>query len=241
MTASTPWPSVPAAEAAWLTEAQMVEVDRVMMEDLGIDLVRMMENAGRNLAQVAVERFAPRRVTVLAGSGGNGGGGMVAARHLHNRGVDVRLVTTRPIGQLRGVPGEQAAILGHLGVGPSDDVDGAVADADLLIDAVIGYALRGAPSGRAAVLIESMNASGCPVLALDTPSGLDVSGGPAPGAVVRATMTLTVAQPKVALRDAPEVGELAVADISVPPSVYDSLGCATAVRFSTSSIVTINV
>jgi len=68
-----------------LTTEQMRAVDRAMVEDLHIELVQMMENAGRGLAELAITRFSPDSVTVLAGPGGNGGGGLVAARHLANR------------------------------------------------------------------------------------------------------------------------------------------------------------
>jgi NAD(P)H-hydrate epimerase len=60
----------------------MRQVDRAMVQDLHIELLQMMENAGRNLADVAITRIASVSVTVLAGPGGNGGGGLVAARHL---------------------------------------------------------------------------------------------------------------------------------------------------------------
>ena len=79
---------IPAEEIPFLTTRQMIEVDRLMTAEYGIDLVRMMENAGRNLARLAVDRFfdgdpSGKRVTVLAGTGGNGGGVLVAARRLH--------------------------------------------------------------------------------------------------------------------------------------------------------------
>ena len=75
------FPSINPDEVGWLTEVQMIEVDRVMIDELQIGLIQMMENAGRNLAQIVLDRFGPSSVTVLAGSGGNGGGGLVAARH----------------------------------------------------------------------------------------------------------------------------------------------------------------
>lgn len=204
-----------------LTVAQMREVDRVMMEDLGITLLQMMENAGRSLALLARERFAPGSVTVLAGSGGNGGGGLAAARHLANRGITVRVATTRPPAELGGVPEQQAAALLDMGIA----IDLEPRDADLVIDAVIGYSISGNPTGRAALLIEWANASISPVLALDTPSGLDPTTGIPGEPTVRADATMTLALPKAGLyRAGTEVGDLYLADISVPPAVYRTFG-----------------
>ncbi|MEM9466736.1 MAG: NAD(P)H-hydrate epimerase [Actinomycetota bacterium] len=219
----------------WLTQAQMIEVDRVMIDDLGIGLIQMMENAGRHLAQLAIDRFAPTRAVIAAGSGGNGGGGMVAARHLANRGVDVVLAPTRPGEELSGVPARQRRILDAMGI-PVVERWGPV---DLIVDAVIGYSLQGAPTGTSRSLIDAINASDAPVLSLDTPSGLDVTTGHAPGAVVAATATLTLAAPKVGLAEAAEVGDLHVADISVPPRVLLELG-AVVPDFSSSPIVAIS-
>ncbi|MGQ9850748.1 MAG: NAD(P)H-hydrate epimerase, partial [Aggregatilineaceae bacterium] len=82
-------PAIPA-----ITTAQMAEVDRLMIEEYGILLIQMMENAGRNLAEQARRMLGgdltDRRIVVLCGAGNNGGGGMVAARHLHNRGARVQ-------------------------------------------------------------------------------------------------------------------------------------------------------
>ncbi|MGI9644178.1 MAG: NAD(P)H-hydrate epimerase, partial [Ilumatobacteraceae bacterium] len=138
------YPTVPARAVGWLTEAEMVEVDRVMIEDLRIELVQMMENAGRNLARLVLDAAAPDRVAVVAGPGGNGGGGLVAARHLANSGVDV--VVTLARGELTGVPAHKLDILTRRGVSTS----GSLVEADVTVDALIGYSLRGAPRGRSA-------------------------------------------------------------------------------------------
>ena len=212
-------PEIAADSVGWITRAQMVEVDRVMIEDLQIALIQMMENAGRNLARVAIDCFGPDRVSVLSGSGGNGGGGLVAARHLANAGIDVVVTSTRPADELAGVPAQQFRILEHMGIAVSEQP----VDADLTIDALIGYSLRGEPRGRTAELIASTSAKR-PVLALDTPSGLDVDTSATPGAVVSADVTMTLALPKIGLRNAPQVGELLLADISVPRSVTSALG-----------------
>jgi len=155
-----------------LTTEQMREVDRVMVEDLHIELVQMMENAGRSLAELAIDRFSPGSVTVLAGPGGNGGGGLVGARHLANRGCQVQVVLSEP-GRLTPVPAHQADILGRMGIHIAERPP----LADLVIDALIGYSLRGDPAGAAAELIAWANDQPAPVLALDTPSGLDLTTG----------------------------------------------------------------
>ena len=90
-------PTIPASDLPAITREQMEEVDRVMIDDLHISLVQMMENAGRNLAALAQQRFRPSTVTVMAGSGGNGGGGLVAARHLSNWGVEVTFTRGQPV------------------------------------------------------------------------------------------------------------------------------------------------
>lgn len=205
----------------WITEEQMIEVDRLMIDDLEISLVQMMENAGRNLARAAIDLFDPSTVWVAAGSGGNGGGGMVAARHLANAGIEVAVTTTRPAGELTGVPAHQLRILGRMGVPITDEP----VASDLAIDALIGYSLRGAPRGRIAELIAAVGRHPR-VLSLDTPSGLDVTTGATPGACVAADATMTLALPKIGMREAAVVGRLLLADISVPRSVTDPLGGA---------------
>ncbi|MBT5277126.1 NAD(P)H-hydrate epimerase [Ilumatobacter sp.] len=213
-------PIIDPGDVAWITETDMIEVDRTMIEDLRIELLQMMENAGRNLARLVLDLAAPMRVAVAAGSGGNGGGGLVAARHLANAGVDVTVTTTRPGDELSPVPAHQFDILRRMGI-PTEPKLG---EADVIIDSLIGYSLRGAPSGRSAALIDAINDHPAMVVSLDAPSGLDVTTGATPGAVVRAGATLTLALPKVGMRDADVVGALYLADISVPRSVAAAYG-----------------
>ena len=215
-----------------LTTEQMRAVDRAMVEDLHIELVQMMENAGRNLAELAIARFSPGSVTVLAGPGGNGGGGLVAARHLVNRGSEVQVVLAAP-DRLTPVPAHQADILARMGVPPATRPG----TADLVIDALIGYSLRGDPTGTAAELITWANDQAAPLLALDSPSGLDLTTGAAGTPAVRATATLTLALPKAGLLDSPNAGELYLADISVPSLVYQRMGIAVPALFRQSSLL----
>ncbi|MFC2037941.1 NAD(P)H-hydrate epimerase, partial [Chloroflexota bacterium] len=208
------------------TAEQMREADRIAVEDFGLGILQMMENAGRNLAQNAMDMLgdSPGHVTVLAGAGGNGGGGLSCARHLHNRGFQVSLVLDRQADSLRGAASAQLRILQEAGLRPEDQGQAAdaIRRAQIVVDALIGYSLRGAPRGRAADLIELCNQLAARVLSLDVPSGLDATTGEAPGAVVQPDRTLTLALPKTGLKGVP--GDLYLADIGIPPEVYHPLG-----------------
>jgi NAD(P)H-hydrate epimerase len=209
-------------------EEQMREVDRIAVEDFGLGLLQMMENAGRNLAALAMESLPDSlsgRVLVAAGSGGNGGGGLCAARHLINRGVAVKIVLTRPEEDLQGAPAAQLAVLRQAGVQvtPLAEAESAISSADLVLDALIGYSLRGAPTGTSRMLIEMINAAGRPVISLDLPSGIEATSGKTPGKYIRAAKTLTLALPKPGLIH-PDAGELYLADIGIPNQVYKQLG-----------------
>lgn len=240
-------PAVDSSAIPHVTTDQMVEVDRAMIEDYGIDLVRMMENAGRSLANLARERFfggdaAGRRVVVLAGTGGNGGGVLVAARRLHNYGADVSVLATRPDDSFTPVPRTQLLIIRRMGlcVGTADD-SGSLGIPDLILDGVIGYSLNGAPRGAAASLIRWANESAAPVLSLDVPSGVDTTTGMVFDPAIQAAATMTLALPKEGLR-APGVersaGDLYLADISVPPELYaNSLGLIVGPLFAEADIV----
>jgi NAD(P)H-hydrate epimerase len=213
-------PVLPASRIPAVTAEQMGEVDRVMVEELHIELIQMMENAGRNLASLALRRFAPRAVTVLAGPGGNGGGGLVAARHLANHAVDVSVVLSS-LDRMGEVPRHQLDVVERMGIAVTEEPPASA----LVIDAILGYSLHGDPRGRAAELIRWCLHQTAPVCSLDTPSGLDVTTGEPRTPCVRATGTLTLALPKVGLAGASAyVGELYLADISVPPFVYGRLG-----------------
>jgi len=205
----------------------MVEVDRRMVSEYGIELIQMMENAGRNLADLTARllgsSLSGRSVCVLCGRGNNGGGGMVAARHLFNRGAKVHVI--RLAGELKEIPAKQWMILNNVGLQNEPYFD--LAEADIILDALIGYGLNGDPHPEVAVWIEKANAAGKPILALDAPSGLDTTSGKAGSPTVRADATMTLALPKVGLISEaarPYVGKLYLADISVPPVLYRQMG-----------------
>ncbi|MDL1943630.1 NAD(P)H-hydrate epimerase [Chloroflexi bacterium CFX2] len=228
-----------------LTTAQMIEVDRAMIEDYRIELIQMMENAGRAFAELARRQMRGAvqgsSVVVLCGSGNNSGGGMTAARRLHNWGANVTVVLSKPVDEIRGVPAHQLDILKRIKI-PIVDSASPLPTPSLILDAIIGYNLSGPPRGAAADLIRWANEQSAPILALDTPSGLDLTSGTAHDPTIRTTATLTLALPKQGLLN-PEakkyVGELYLADISVPPELYANMGIVVPPLFAESDIVRI--
>jgi NAD(P)H-hydrate epimerase len=116
----------------------------------------------------------------------------------------------------------------------------ALPESDLVIDALLGFSLAGAPEGETAALIVAANAQAAPILAVDMPSGLEATTGEVYDPCIRAEATLTLALPKTGLlvpaaREV--VGELAVADIGVPSAAYRRIGIAVDALFATADVV----
>lgn len=224
-----------------LTTSQMIEVDRLMIEEWGIDLVQMMENAGRNLAELARRLLGGTvtgaRVAVLCGNGNNGGGGMTAARHLHNWGAQVGALLAGEEARLKDVPAHQWRTLKKMGVvHPSLDLS----SADLILDAMLGYGSSGDPRPPIAGWIRLANGSGRPILALDSPSGLDTTTGIPGTPCIRASATLTLALPKTGLLASSArsfAGDLYLGDIGVPPELYTAMGLKVDSPFHSGTLV----
>lgn len=207
-----------------VTAAEMRAVDRVAVEEMGLELLQMMENAGRSLAWHARDlRVADGPVLVVAGGGGNGGGGLACARHLANHGVDVSVALDRDPETLAGGAARQHEVLSATDVpvetGPPafDDVDPAV-----VVDALVGYGLADDLRDPARTFVERLDDLGAPTLSLDVPSGIDATTGEVLGAAVAPDRTLTLALPKTGLVARPE--SLVLADIGIPTVVYERAG-----------------
>lgn len=233
-----------------ITVAQMVRIDQLMTEEYGIGLLQMMENAGRSLGELVRRLLSGnargRKIVILVGKGNNGGGGMVAARHLANAGADVRLALSAPPSELGSVPEHQYNILAKMrleGTGratPPDDLADLLMNADMVIDALVGYSLHGAPREPVASFIRAANKSTAPLVALDVPSGLDGDTGVAHRPCIEALVTLTLAWPKAGLllpAARPYVGDLYLTDISVPAAAYWAVGAEPGPLFSGGPIV----
>lgn len=221
--------SVPAA-----TAAQMARVDEIMMNELGVDVLQLMEAAGLAVAEAARRQLggdvAGRRILLLAGSGGNGGDALVAARHLVCWGAAPRVVLSKPIDTFGSAAEHQARAAHAVGVPLQTFADtgpDAFAGDDLIVDGMLGFSGHGDPSGAIGEMIRIANDLPTPVLAIDLPSGLDPDTGKAGDPTIRADLTIALVLPKRAsLTDSGRqyCGAVDVASIGVPAAVLARAG-----------------
>lgn len=213
------------------TAAEMRDLDRRAIGELGIPGATLMENAGRGAARALIELLpalgAPRRgarVAIVCGKGGNGGDGFVVARWLRRRGLQPVVLLASPPADVTGDARDKLTALRRAGVRPIVIEDAAraaalMSDSHVVVDALLGTGAHGAPSGLTATLIEHINASGRPVVALDIPSGLPADGGAPAGPAVRAAATFTFAGLKYGLVQPPgldHAGRVTVVPIGIP-------------------------
>lgn len=235
------WPTVDAGDLAWVTPDEMREVDRIATEQLGIDLLQMMENAGRAVTRVCRWRLggdvAGASVTVLAGTGGNGGGALAAARLLAVAGADVRVhLASRH--RLRDATAHELDVVDRIGVPVS--VGGSPAPADVVVDGLLGYGQEGPPARVHADLLAA--AEGDHAVALDIPTGVDVSAGVAHEGAFTADVTVTLAMPKAGLGAASlrrAVGVLLLADVSIPVGAFRRIGVEVDPPFGAGEVVAV--
>ena len=239
--------AVPVADAATMTE-----VDRLAIEEYGITVLQMMEQAGSHLAEVvrleAGGDLRGRSIVVAVGPGNNGGGGLAAARHLINRGAAVRVVLARPALRMTQAGRHQLATLIAMGTmccvvtyDLSDkELEQALADADVVVDALLGYNSHGAPRGEVARFVELIVRSRRPVVSLDVPTGVDPDSGEAAASAISAAATMTLALPKPGLvmgEGAIRAGRLYLGDIGLPQALYARMGLNVGPLFAAARII----
>lgn len=217
-----------------VTSDEMRRLDREAVDTYGIPVLLLMEQAGMGVVREMERRFgdlAGRSIVVAAGKGHNGGDGLVAARHLLQRGAHVRVFLAFPAPAMQGEAKTQAEIVRRLGGSILDPsafdraaFRSALDDADLAIDALVGTGLSSHLSGFLAELVGDLNAVRAPVVAVDLPSGISADTGEVLGAAVRAELTVTFALPKRGHFLPPgseHTGELRVVDIGIPKRALD--------------------
>src|SRR5919206_4369620 len=220
-----------------LNAAQMREADRYTTEEIGIPSLVLMENAGRQVVaaiEASFETALQGRVAVLCGRGNNGGDGFVVARTLLQRGIDTAVFVIGSLAQVRGDARTNLDILGRLGVTVVEINDeqswelhfSEISQCTLIVDAIFGTGLRSPLGGMLETVVADVNAANIPIVAIDLPSGISADTAHLIGDCIDASMTVTLAAPKLPLILPPaeaHAGDVVIADIGIPYEVLDQV------------------
>lgn len=224
--------SANAALLVYVTPEHMRRLDRFAIETMGIPGVVLMENAGRAAFEAAYRAVAGNRGSahVFCGRGNNGGDGFVVARHLLNHGIETSVYVVGAISKIKGDARINLRILQNMGASITKvskrllpELRDRLRQCGIIVDALLGTGLSGEVSGLYRDVIVLINEAGCPVLAVDIPSGLDGVTGKPLGTAVVANTTVTFQLPKKAFENPAArnyTGELKVVDIGIPVHLY---------------------
>jgi len=207
-----------------MSSVALRQADEQASSQFGIEPIQLMEVAGWLVARFVdgfVHGLRGKRVIVVAGSGNNGGDALVAARFLHQRGALVR-VSIVPARDPNSLAARHARTIERLGIPTAEAPQGVDPSADVLVDGLFGIGIRLPLRDPAPRIIEAMNASHVPIVAIDVPSGLDADTGARGESAVRAAATITLVAPKTGLRAAPNAGRVFVANIGMPVAVFSA-------------------
>ncbi len=227
-----------------ISPQEMKRIEQRFMAETGTPGLELMERAAGHVADAAAPfLWHGAKLLVLAGTGNNGGDGLAAARILMTRYETLRCIVFQLAGTMSPEAREQTDRLKPFSerldiVEIGDEIPPVPADCACAVDALFGTGLSRALSGAARDLVQDLNASGLPVVAVDIPSGLDGSTGypPEGGAAVRADVTVTFHRLKdgLALGDGLDLcGKVTVGDIGIPEAWDDARGFAVMERGDT--------
>jgi ADP-dependent NAD(P)H-hydrate dehydratase / NAD(P)H-hydrate epimerase len=221
-----------------LNTQQMREADRRTIEEIGIPSIVLMENAGRQAVaamEAAFDDLGSSHVGVLCGRGSNGGDGFVVARTLVQRGIETSVFLLGRVADVRGDARTNLEVLGRIGltvveIGDAQEWElhfSEISQCELLVDAVLGTGFHGQLSGLLETVVADVNGLGVPVVAIDLPTGVSADSHEVAGEAIEASMTVTLAAPKIPLILPPadsHGGDLVIADIGIPLPVLDEVG-----------------
>ncbi|ANY77057.1 bifunctional ADP-dependent (S)-NAD(P)H-hydrate dehydratase/NAD(P)H-hydrate epimerase [Microvirga ossetica] len=207
-----------------LTPSEMKQSD-VEAIACGLPGFELMRRAGRAVADSAEKLVSSgKRIAIVAGPGQNGGDGFIAAAILAERGHRVSLFLLGSQDRLRGDAAEAAR--GWAGPVAAAE-EASFADAHLIVDALFGTGLARDLDGAARHVVDRMNGSGLPILAVDLPSGIDGDTGAVRGIAVKAARTVTFAARKpchLLMPGRAHCGEVEVADIGIGREILAAKG-----------------
>ena len=215
----------------------MQAFERHAFENYPITLAQMMQNAGKAVFDVVMNEIRPDGpVLVVAGKGNNGGDALVTARLLEEQGIDVTVFmlfeedefSEMARIELEKITHHPSAIkIQNLSSKTSvvEFSDASSDKYDLIIDAIFGFSLKGNPRLTEAKIIEQINYSNTPVLAVDVPSGLDVHDGSIGEPCIKADSTIAFGMLKKGFEEHPEfVGKIYLGDLGISKETYEDKG-----------------
>jgi len=218
-----------AATGIW-TPAAVRTLDRTATSAFGISAYELMGRAAEAVRAAASGRWPDvRRWLVLCGAGNNGGDGYVIARLARQSGLDVQVCALTDPGQLTGDAATAWRDFVAAGGTRVPFAPGLLADAGLVVDAILGTGLARPVTGELGAVIEAVNAAQRPVIAVDIPSGLDATTGLPSGAAIRADLTVTFVGRKLGLylgEGPAHAGVVEFSDLGIPPAVVERAGLA---------------
>ncbi len=204
-------------------------LDHLAIEQ-GMPGIHLMEQAGRAAFLVLKQRWPDARgITIFCGAGNNGGDGYVIARLAQEAGLAVHVTALVAVDQLRGDAALAAQTALAAGVRVAEARTACPFVPDVVVDALLGTGLKGAPRGEFAETIKQINGLSVPVLAVDIPSGLDADTGAVAGDVVTAEATITFIALKQGLFTGAALahrGELYYDDLHVPEDIFAAIPSA---------------
>jgi len=217
-----------------LTCEQTRKVDQAAVQRFGFSGLMLMENAGRGFVDRLCHLGIHGPVVICCGKGNNAGDGFVIARHLDLRGYEARVLLWSEPEQLQGDAATNFQILAQTGTpievfGDRHDPRRLAVyldEAAWIVDALLGTGAKGDPRPPLDAVIDQLNNSGAPIMAVDLPSGLDADTGKASLHTISATQTCTflAAKPGFYTPDAwQHTGEVFIADIGIPPSIVQQI------------------
>ncbi len=214
-----------------VTREKMIEIDRIAIKETGPNLFQMMENAGRDLTELTLALLNNRKsnILVLAGKGNNGGGGICAARHLKNHGYNVSATFAED--KITDIPQLQTNIFKAAEGDVISFEDAKYRKYEIIIDALIGYNLKGKLKANYEIIIDWANQQDSKIISLDVPSGVDANTGEDFGISIKPFCTLTLALPKTGCIKE-KTGKLYLGDLGIPKNVYKSIGIDSHLIFS---------
>ena len=215
------------------TSAQMREIDHATIGEMRIPGLRLMENAGKAVADKIIEYFPnARSIGFFCGKGNNGGDGLVCARHLIQQSLSAEVFLLSKSDELKG--DAKANLSAYLNLSPKpilveisneEQLKQTVSilhNYDVLVDALLGTGTSGQIHGLTSLAIDVVNHTNKPIVSIDIPTGLDADRGTTLGKCIKPVLTVTLGLPKIGLVTYPgakHVGRLKIADIGIPEKV----------------------